>query len=152
MTTAPHDPADDPTLAPEPPTVHTGLWRLPAGRRMVTRIRRAIRTALRRWGLGPEAKPLAQHVVSLTKELAPQPADRTHGPLDLRLELRPTHRLLLVQLHTPDHDKPPRTDANDHRIIAITYGYRPTRYGPGTLYTHTFTWRRPAGHSDNHPD
>lgn len=164
MTTVPHDPDHDwaggtsggAAGGPEPPMVHTGLWRLPAGRRAVTRIRRAVRTTLRRWGLGPAAEPLARQVASLTKELTPQP-DRTHGPIDLHLELRPAHRLLLVQLHNPrpdcpDPDGQASTDANGHHIIAITYGHRTTRYGPSTVYTHTFTWRLPTDHPTDDPD
>ncbi|XVQ11596.1 hypothetical protein ACQP1W_03160 [Spirillospora sp. CA-255316] len=149
MIDVPHHHAD----GAAPPCI--GRWHLPSGRAATAHARRAIHTALRRWGLGPAADALAHQVVSLIQELPGHSAARSPGPIDLRLELRPADRLLLgeIQAAAPDRlgrdDPTPggRPDEPCRSIIALTYGHRPARNGTATWYTHAFTWYRPDANS-----
>ncbi|GAA2428172.1 hypothetical protein GCM10010191_46460 [Actinomadura vinacea] len=155
MTTVPYHHA----AGAAPPALRTGRWRLPGGRSATAHTRRAIHTALRRWGLGPAADALAHQVVSLIQESPTRSAAHSHGPIDLRLELRPADRLLLgeIQAATPDRlvpDDPTPAGRPEPRrsIIALTYGHRPARNGTATWYTHAFTWyQSDANSTDRRP-
>lgn len=143
MTSIPRDPAD----GLRPPAAHTARWRLPGARRAASRARRAIRTALRRWGLGAAADPLARQAASLIQKLAARPVDRAPGPIELFLELRPADRLLLIQVQRTTPERPEADDGtlaeeNGRHIIAVTYGHRHAQDGLSTWYTHTLVWHR----------
>jgi hypothetical protein len=148
--TVPHDHAD----GTAPPALRTGRWQLPGGRSADAHARRTIRTALRRWGLGPAADALAHQVAALIQDPSTRFAVRGLGPIDLRLELHPADRLLLgeIQGTSPGrpgpHDRTP-TGTGARSIIALTYGCRPARNGTATWYTHAFTWCQPNAITTN---
>jgi hypothetical protein len=136
------------------PGLRTGEWRLPAGRAAAGQLRRTVRDALRAWGLGSAAADLSDQLTALLQDLLTHAA---HGPVDLRLELRASARLLLGEVRAAA-SAPPRTPsgaaghppdqadghADGHGIIALTYGRRPSRRR--VRYVHSFAWwqRGPA--------
>lgn len=143
MTALPRDPVD----SPPPLAVHTGRWQLHSAQRAASRARRAIRAALEQWELGAAADPLARQAASLIQKLAARPADRDPGPIDLRLELRPAHRLLLIQIRRATPERPEPGDRGEQHsgrhTIALVYGHRTGHGRTGTWYTHTFAWHWP---------
>jgi len=140
------DQAEEPRSGPR-----NGRWQIPGGggRTAAAHARRALHDALERWGLGQAAGD----VVSLVNQLVSNAAMRGHGPLDLRLELRESARLLLGEIRAAvpsareTHDQiSPFGDAGVACIaLAVTYGRRAGRDGADVWYTHAFTWTRLAG-------
>ncbi|MFA1546877.1 hypothetical protein [Actinomadura chokoriensis] len=124
-----------PAAPGEPP--HAGRWQLPGGRNAVGNVRGIIRGALQSWGLGPAEGGLADRVAPLVQDLVVRAAARCRGPLVLRLELHQPARLLLGEIHDAAAD---RAGPGSHiAAIAVTYGRRRARGGPG-WYTHAFVW------------
>jgi hypothetical protein len=121
----------------------------PAGGRQVstvqaatTHVHRLIQTTLRRWGLGQVAGTVADDTSSLINDVVTS-ATRGYGPIDLRLELHKSVRLLLAEIRDascgpaelgPD-ERGPRVAA-----VAVVYGQRPSPTGVTKWYTHSFTW------------
>ncbi|REE97338.1 hypothetical protein [Thermomonospora umbrina] len=128
--------------------VRIGRWELPSGRAAAAQARRTVRNTLDRWGLGPAAGDLIQHLTPLVQQLATRAAARGGVPIGLRLELRPSDRLLLGEVHTAgdpaEPDDPSPADKVDRGLIALTYGRRPARDGTAVWYTHAFTWWQPG--------
>ncbi|MFI0480226.1 hypothetical protein [Actinomadura sp. 9N215] len=131
------------------PALRTGRWQLPGGRATGRKSRRAIRRALRRWGLGAAADDLADQLTALVQDVLARSPMRGRGTIDLRLELRASARMLLGEIHP----LPARTGtggtadggAGGRGIIVLTYGRRPDRGGAGVRYVHRFTWWRTDG-------
>ncbi|HEX2314624.1 MAG TPA: hypothetical protein VHJ17_12865 [Thermomonospora sp.] len=137
------------TITTAPPGVRVGRWQFPGGRAAVAHARRTVHRALRGWGLGPAAGDLADHLAPLVQRLAARTGGRGRGHVHLRLELRPTDRLVLGEVHAdvpdaPEPEGPASADERDRGIIALTYGRRPARDGTATWYTHAFTWWQPG--------
>ncbi|MEU9016956.1 hypothetical protein [Actinomadura sp. NPDC048394] len=126
------------------PGLRTGRWRLPAGR-AAAQVRRTVRDALRAWGLGSAAGDLSDQLTALVQDLLTRAAAR--GPVDLRLELHASARLLLGEIRAAASAPPgtpsgtadrPSGHASGHGIIALTYGRRPSR--KRVRYIHSFAW------------
>ncbi|WP_067792625.1 hypothetical protein [Actinomadura formosensis] len=129
-------PAENDADAAAYPGLRTGRWRLPAGQ-----VRRAVHDALRTWGLGPAAGDLSDQLTALVQDLLTRAAAR--GPVDLRLELRASARLLLGEIRDAAPAPSgaagrPSDHADGHGIIALTYGRRPSR--KRVRYIHSFAW------------
>lgn len=129
------------------PGLRTGRWRLPAGRAAAGQVSRTVRDALRAWGLGSAAGDLSDQLTVLVQDLLTRAA--AHGPVDLRLELRASARLLLGEIRAAASAPPgaaghPSGHADGHGVIALTYGRRPSR--GRVRYIHSFAWwqRDPA--------
>ncbi|MDL4815261.1 hypothetical protein [Actinomadura opuntiae] len=134
-------PAENDVDAAARPGLRTGRWRLPAGRAAAGQVRRVVHDALRTWGLGPAAGELSDHLTALVQDLLTRAAAR--GPVDLRLELRASARLLLGEIRdaapapSGAADRP-SGHADGHGIFALTYGRRPSR--KRVRYIHSFAW------------
>ncbi|TDC70959.1 hypothetical protein E1200_03655 [Actinomadura sp. GC306] len=126
-----HNVDDDPGPGPR-----IARCRLPGGRAATGQIRRTVHGALRGWGLGPLAGDLTDQLTALVQELLARTASRPRGPIDLRLELRASARLLLGEIHHAAPDPAPESPGRG--IVALTYGRRPAR--DGVRYVHSFTW------------
>ncbi|MFB4299690.1 hypothetical protein [Actinomadura sp. NTSP31] len=133
------------------PGLRTGRWRLPAGRAAAGQVRGTVRDALRAWGLGSAAGDLSDQLTALVQDHLTRAAAR--GPIDLRLELRASARLLLGEIRAAATAPPgaqsgaagrPPGHADGRGIIALTYGRRPSR--ERVRYIHSFAWwqRDPA--------
>ncbi|GGV43770.1 hypothetical protein GCM10010182_80460 [Actinomadura cremea] len=151
MSSRPDDSADGSL----PPVVHAGRWHLPGARWAAARARRVICTALRQWELGAAADTLAWQAASLIRKLAPRLVGHAPGQIELRLELRPADRLLLIQLQRttperPEADNGTLAEEDGRHIIAIVYGHRRAHNGPGIWYTRTFVWHRPDSPATDH--
>ncbi|MES9604623.1 hypothetical protein [Actinomadura sp. NPDC000929] len=113
-----------------------------------------IRTALRQWDLGAAADSLAWQAASSIRKLAARPVDCVAGQIELCLGLRPTDRLLLIQIQRgperPEADDGTLAEEDCRHIIAIVYGHRRAHNGPGIWYTRTFVWRRPDSPAIDH--
>lgn len=125
-------------------------WQLPSGRAAISQARRAIHNALQEWGLSHTAGQVVEHVTPLIRQLNAT----SRGPLNLRLELRQSARLLLGEIRRttpapPEPDGHSPSGHSDPSIIAVTYGQRPTRDGT-TWYTHAFTWSQPESTASGH--
>ncbi|XRQ06604.1 hypothetical protein ACN3XK_60395 [Actinomadura welshii] len=126
-----HNMEDDPG-----PGLRVARCRLPGGRTATGQFRRTVHGALRGWGLGPVAGDLTDHLTTLVQEFLARTAARTRGPIDLRLELRESARLLLGEIRNAAPE--PAQEAPGRGIVALTYGRRPARNG--VRYIHSFTW------------
>ncbi|TDB99277.1 hypothetical protein [Actinomadura sp. 7K534] len=126
-----HDADDDPGTG-----LRVARCRLPGGRAAAGQVRRTVHGALHGWGLGPVAGDLTDHLTALVQEFLARTASRARGPIDLRLELRASARLLLGEIHNAAPEPVP--EAPGRGIVALTYGRRPAR--DGTRYIHSFTW------------
>lgn len=136
-----HPAEDDPG-----PVLRIGRWQLPAGRAATAQARRTVHGALRRWGLGPAAGDLTDHMTAVVQEFLARTATRAREPIHLRLELRASARLLLGEIYnafpTPLESAHRALDRGPGRgIVALTYGRRPAR--DGRWYIHSFTWWQP---------
>src|SRR5690606_40275331 len=66
-------------------------------------VRRRVHGALRGWGLGPVAADLTDHLATLVHEFRTRTATtRVRCPIDLRLELRASARLLLGEIRNAE--------------------------------------------------
>lgn len=126
------------------PGLRTGRWRLPAGRAAAGQVRRTVRDALRAWGLGSAAADLSDQLTALVQDLLARAA--AEGPVDLRLELRASARLLVGEIRAAASGAAdrPSDHADGRGIIALTYGRRRSRRR--VRYIHSFAWwqRDPA--------
>ncbi|XRQ09819.1 hypothetical protein ACN3XK_02625 [Actinomadura welshii] len=114
--------------------VRIGRLQVPGGLSATKQIRRTARGVLRRWGLGPAAGELTDQLTALVQEFIARPAVRGRGPIQLRLELRASARLLLGEIH---HLSPSPAGRG---VVALTYGRRSR---DGIRYIHSFMWWQP---------
>ncbi|WP_412520923.1 hypothetical protein K8Z49_23335 [Actinomadura madurae] len=126
--------------------LRTARWQLPGGHAATGQVRRKVHDALRRWGLGPAAGDLTDHLTALVHEFLTRAATRARGPIDLRLEFRASARLLLSEIHSLSSGPAERghqgcDDTGGSGVVALTYGQRGSRNG--IRYIHSFTWWRP---------
>lgn len=136
-TSAQHNAEDGPR-----PDVRTGRWQVPGGRAATKEIRRTVRGVLRSWGLGPAVGEFTDHLTALVQEFLARAAGRGDGPIQLRLELRASARLLLGEVHhlPPDpagRGYQARDGAVGRGLVALTYGRRSRN---GIRYVHSFMW------------
>src|SRR5690606_39140948 len=105
-------------------------------------VRRRVHGALRGWGLGPVAADLTDHLATLVHEFRTRTATtRVRCPIDLRLELRASARLLLGEIRNAAPPSDLGLRAPLHGLVALTYGRRPMRNG--VRYIHSFAWWQP---------
>ena len=89
------------------------------------------------------AGDLTDHLTTLVQEFLTRTASRARGPIDLRLELRESARLLLGEIRNASAVPSEFGQrALGHGIVALTYGRRPLR--DGSRYIHSFAWWQPA--------
>ncbi|MBT2211703.1 hypothetical protein [Actinomadura sp. NEAU-AAG7] len=132
--------------------LHTGRWRLPSGRAMTKHTRQAIHHTLQSWGVGSAAGDLTDHLTALVHDVLARANVRGWGPIELRLELRASARLLLTEVRDaapslPGSGERGAPGGDGHGIIALTYGRRPAR--DGIRYIHSFTWWQPGAIAAN---
>jgi len=125
------------------PALRIARWRLQGGHAAARQVRRRVHGALRGWGLGPVAGDLTDHLTTLVQEFLTRTASRARGPIDLRLELRESARLLLGEIRNASAVPSEFGQrALGHGIVALTYGRRPLR--DGSRYIHSFAWWQPS--------